>query len=201
MRLRFWFLAVLVLLGSAAHAQLVQVYPDIDRLAAEPGAQVTRNKDGRVESVTLERAGVVISSTRQGDTTQITGEDKSGHGAVLCNWAIYIEVRNSLDICFQDKYPRLHEELDSAIGSINSFIAANSLVPMSEEAGVSAVAARDAAVRADAANTASGRPPRPCSPDIGQMAAAMAHVSHDDFQKAVTNLLSVPRPPVMSPCL
>ena len=202
MRSQLCLAIALACMGPAAHAQLVQTLPDIDHLAAEPGAQVTRNKVGEVETVELQRAGVMIRSTRQGGKVQVTEEDRSGHGAVLCIWSIYIELRSSLDVCFQGKYPGLRVDLDGAIGAMNGFIAANSLAPLSAEAVGTAVTAHEAAAQAAAANTAPGRLPRMCdSPDLGQMAAMMARASHDDMQKTVTDLLSVPRPPVMNPCL
>lgn len=190
---------VLVLLCSTARAQTLQVIPDIDHLAAEPGAEVTRSTDGTVQAVTLRRNGVAIQSSRQRGTV---GVDESGHGAVMCTWAIYVQIKTSVDLCGSAQAPQLGSELDEAIAKLNDFIAANSLVPTTVQAVAAAVTAEENKAKAAVAKLGEGGFAKTCSnPDIKQMISATARMSHAEWQKTVSDLISIPRPPVMNPCL
>lgn len=186
------------LFSSAAYGQGVQLYPDVEQLAAQPDAHVTRNADGTVATVQLRRNGVVIDATRQDDRVRVLGSDRSGHGAVLCAWSIYIEVKTGLNMCFPGKHPELTKRLDSTIDAINGFIVSNSLVPTSREALASAIAAREAAKR----EKTSGQLSQMCNSSfLGRAISRMAQTSENDWQTSVNKLLAVPRPPVMNPCL
>jgi hypothetical protein len=81
-----------------------------------------------------QRQGTELNSVKRtiGDSvpqSQVIEEDTSGHGAVLCAWRVYINLRAGLNLCFPSEYPELREDLDSAIGSMNRFIAANRKPP------------------------------------------------------------------------
>ncbi len=191
------------LLCAAAHAQALDPAPDLTQLATMPGAEVTRDANGVVQAVTLNRSGVVITSVRQGDGSQTTGVDNSGHGAVLCLLSIYIETRTTLDVCFPDQYADLHRELDGAIGKTLNFVVANSLAPVAMPALQAGIAARETMAKTQAAKLGPERVAAACAKPngAGQMVTAMSQQSAADWQKSVADLLSVPRPPVMNPCL
>ena len=194
--------ATFALLCSAALGQSIQTLPDIDRLAAEPGAEVVRDTNGAVAAVTLQRNGVSIRSTRQSGQVRTVGVDQSGHGAVLCLWRIYIQARSSLDLCLPNQYPELRREMDGTIGRINNFIAANSLVPISAQAVAAAIAAQDAAIKTQLQAMGPGGLAKVCAaPAATQLATALAHQSQAERQRFVADLVSVPRPPVMNPCM
>lgn len=174
----------------------------IERLAAEPGAVITRDKQGVVDSVQLERNGVSIRSVRQGSEVAVVGIDHSGHGAVLCVWSLYIDLRSSLDTCFPGQYRELRDDLDAAIAAMNLFIATNSLAPTSKEALEAAITEREEKARAAVSSLNAKELAQTCaSPDLHQMVTRLAGRSRNDRQKTIAELLSVPRPPVSNPCL
>jgi hypothetical protein len=189
------FAAILVLslaVSLASRAPAAGQEVNLDAIAAQPGAQITTstNNDGsEVKEVKLPN-GVVFRQERRNGETRTVGIDTSGHGAVMCSWGIFVGVHAALEICPEFRNEPLKADLASAIDRINDFIVANSLSPVSKA---------DLMKRA-----ASGRKdvPQLCrSDDMAGMIKAFGSMSHDKFTSTVSDLLSVPRPPVMNPCL
>ena len=56
----------------------------IDKLAAQPGTEVTKSQEGDTQITEIRRAGVVVTIRQHGDKAETIGEDRSGHAAVLC---------------------------------------------------------------------------------------------------------------------
>jgi hypothetical protein len=78
----------------------------------------------------------------------------------------------------------------NAIDRIDDFIVANSLIPVSK-----AELQKGAASRRENVSQL-------CRSDgLAGMVKAFGSISHDKFMSSVADLLSVPRPPVMNPCL
>jgi len=165
---------------------------NLDAIAAQPGAQTTttKNNDGsEVTEVKLPN-GVVFRQERRNGKTLTFGNDVSGHGAVLCRWEIYVAMAAALEICPEFRNEPLKADLTNAIDRINDFIVANSLFPVSK----ADLEKRAASRREDAS--------RLCRSDgLAGMIKSAGLVSHDKLMSSVADLLSVPRPPVMSPCL
>jgi hypothetical protein len=163
---------------------------NLETIGAQPGAQTTTtvNKDGSEDTVVKFPNGVVFRSVGRNGETRIFGADHSGHGAVLCSWEIYVTLAAALEICPRYRNESLRASLASAVDRINDFIVANSLFP---------VAKTELEKRA-----ASKREVRLCrSRGVAGMLKSVGSVSHDKLMSGVADLLSVPRPPVMNPCL
>jgi len=164
----------------------------LNAIAAQPGAKTTTTKNNDGSEVTEVRlpSGVVFSQQRRNGQTLTYAADVSGHGAVMCSWEIYVGVAAALEICPEFRNEPLKADLANAIDRINDFIVANSLSPVSK-----AEVEKAAASRREAAS-------RLCrSDDFAGMIKALGSMSHDKLMSSVADLLSVPRPPVMNPCL
>jgi hypothetical protein len=178
-------------LGSYAPATGQGV--NLDVIAAQPGAQTTTtmNNDGSEDTVVKLPNGVAFHQMRRNGETRTFGSDLSGHGAVLCSWEIYVALAAALEICPEYRNEPLKADLAYAIDRINDFIVANNLFPVSK----AELEKRAASRREDASRLC-----RPDSPAAG-MLKSLGSVSHDKLVSSVADLLSVPRPPVMNPCL
>jgi hypothetical protein len=194
--------SLLQISSSFAQTQPAPAALDFDKLATVPGTTVTHSKRGSEDFTELQRGGVSIQVTREGSKMQSLGVDHSGHGAVLCIWQIYIALRAELDTCFAGKYPELRDDLGTSINAMNKFIAQNSLLPTSEKEVESSALAQDIKLRSPAANMSPKRLAEVCqSGDLARMVLEEAKTTHAQRLKQLDDLLSVPRPPVMNPCL
>ena len=182
-------LAMLAGCGGRERSEL-----DLAALAKQPGTEVIRRSEGGKEIVEIRRGGVVI--TRQRGVT-IAAVDHSGHGAVLCAWRIYVDTLAALEVCQPDTHAALRQDLLQATEAIADFIVANSLTPVKKADLEAYVATRRAETRAQ--SNAAGKA---CSPEfIEQSLPKLEAVPHDERQAQTADMLSVPRPPVMDPCL
>jgi hypothetical protein len=118
-----------------------------------------------------------------------TDSDNTGKGAVLCFMAITEELRAIGNECLKGERPAVQAELTRALERIDHFISANS-------------ANHPTLAQLDAARAARLRH---LSPDACKGAGvAMYRKIGDDpanVRKSVDDLLSIPREPVMNPCL
>jgi hypothetical protein len=177
--------------------------PEVDAFAAQPGAEVIKRKEGDREIVEVLRGGVIIRQDRRGNKLTVTGTDNTGHGAVLCAWEISISMRDTLDACFPSEYAEVRSDLNDAIAAMNKFIVANSLTPTSLADVEAAVAARR---NPDMHTGASPITPKQLarerqSGELGRFLSGVLKTTHEERVNSVSDLLSVPRPPVMNPCL
>jgi len=207
MRWKWCFLVIGLLLSFAAHAETGLSDADIDKLAAQSGTEVTKSQEGDTQITEIRRAGVVVTIRRHRDKAETIGEDRSGHGAVLCQWKLSISVRAGLNLCFPQQYPEYREDLDYAIAAMNDFIVANSLSPTTKGEVEAEVAALDERARKqrDEARTQLGPEElqRKCGASIfGRRIAEFAQTTtREQRRKELSDLLSVPRPPVTAPCI
>jgi hypothetical protein len=134
--------------------------------------------------------------TVNGVETMVSGRniikiDRTGKGAVLCVWEIFEFVRAVARECRQGQDDALHAELDSSLARIDQFILANSLDAVS-------VAGLDV-MRSQA---------RRQLQDAGPICAGFGAQLYDTYRARgaatlrdyVTDLISIPREPVMNPC-
>ena len=121
-------------------------------------------------------------------------EDKSGAGAVLCVWSLYLSIQAETADCALPRRP-VDDAIDQAIVAIDEFILANSslhptktaLQNFKRDASASAVAA---------AHRSQGT--KFCSNGDLEMFRGL---SPEKIQANTKTLLMVPREPVMNPCL
>lgn len=158
---------------------------------------------------TLMLPGKVLLEQRRknGEISTLT-LDQSGLGAVLCSKEIYLAAKMAVDTCRDLENARVSGLLDTAINRINEFIAINSVEQIS----------LNSLVEADLAKLSRFRKQLGASPDDGQVAScktlnperayfamqiakSIEKMSDEEFSHDVDELLSVPRLPVMNPCL
>ncbi|HYD06061.1 MAG TPA: hypothetical protein VEC60_10055 [Reyranella sp.] len=121
--------------------------------------------------------------------------DTTGKGAVLCAWQIFQTVRNVIDACAPGEFQALRSDMSWAIDATNDFIAANSPQPVTK-AELEAVVARDA--ERDRARFTSAS----CPTLREQWIESWSSVTMGEpFRRGVADMLSVPRKPVMNPCV
>ena len=130
----------------------------------------------------------------------------SGRAGVLCIWKLYIGFRQRLNVCFRGLYPEFREDLDYAIGAMNDFITANSLFPTSKQEVEAAVAELEARGQKQFDEGRAQMGPEElqskCSASaFGQGIVTMAQMTREERRRQIAELLSVPRPPVMNPCI
>jgi hypothetical protein len=119
--------------------------------------------------------------------------DKSGAGAVLCVWSIYLSVQAKTAAC---ALPRrsVDDAIDQAIVAIDDFILANSSLHPTK---AMLEAFKRGAVAPDLSSA------RQLGPQIcnSQDLERFRRPSPEQIQATVKGLLAVPREPVMNPCL
>ncbi|WP_145750376.1 hypothetical protein [Nitrospirillum amazonense] len=147
--------------------------------------------------------GVVARQWRDGSgKPQTVMEDRSGHGAVLCLREIYVALREGLDTCRQDGDEALRRFMDEGLQQIDDFVVANSLTPVTKDALKAAEEARLKKQRDGAALRGLEAQAKICAGgDAQRMLGGLRSASLDKLRAELAAALSVPRPPVFSPCL
>jgi hypothetical protein len=120
-------------------------------------------------------------------------QDKSGAGAVLCSWSIYLSVQAATAACALPRRP-VDDEIDKAIVAIDEFILANSSLhptrDMLEDFKRRSVESQLGGLRRVGLQ-------KFCETDLEMF----RRPSPEQMQTQVKRLLAVPREPVMNPCL
>lgn len=138
-------------------------------------------------------AGVMSISTVLGQNApQI---DNSGKGAVLCGYMIYTEVSASSEVC---QIPRTawDDALDHGIADIEDFIVANSSQPVTLEQLRRGTDLRAARLMEDV-HQSPDHLTSFCQSDFLLFRQGTA----EDLKLQVADMLSVPREPLLNPCL
>jgi hypothetical protein len=175
-----------------------------DQLAQQPGAQVREEiaPDGSLEKEILLPSGVAFTRRQLGDKVSVVDEDRTGHGAVLCAWSLYIALGVTLEACGKRQEDELRQHLAAAIDEINNFIVSNSLTAVTKEEVESRVLQTRAAHWRRIAAVSAAEVKRSCtSGDAARMIAGFSVQRAEERRGALEKLLSVPRPPVLNPCL
>ncbi|WEK41328.1 MAG: hypothetical protein P0Y50_06885 [Candidatus Brevundimonas colombiensis] len=117
--------------------------------------------------------------------------DVSGKGAVLCAWTLYDTMAIIGETCHRNRDAALREELRDGVGRIENFIMANSRTPVSRQG-------LDDARRQRRAELDRGL----CRQrDAVEMYRALREQGPEAVRSNIDDLLSIPREPVMNPCL
>ena len=134
----------------------------------------------------------------------VIGADNSGHGAVSCAYGLLLSLKGALSIC--DSHQAGVAELSSELDRIMGFIVANALPPHSSEAEAAArsqIAQMKNKVDAELAAITPDKKTAVCrAHGVVELAENYQKQWGDGkLKKYVDDLLSVPRPAVMNPCL
>lgn len=192
------FAATASALGDYAPTQA-----QLDAIAAKPGTliETTTEGEGKTIRITRNQVATTLKQSADGQWSE-TSADNSGHGAVMCIWMIYVELRAEIDLCHLSGQEALRADLDASIGRINNFVVANSLFPITKEQVDANAARRLELLRAEIEKLPAATRRNRCeSGDGRQMISAFGAQSHADRIKSVDQLLSEPRPPAYNPCL
>lgn len=197
-----WIFLLLALVSSAAFGETTPPSAYFDALAAQPGAEVTRRTEGDAEIGEVRLRGVLLEEIRRAGQVRGLATDRSGHGAVLCAWHIQITVRAALALCPHDGDGALQEDADRAVQDITDFIVANDPMRAPRTEWAARMDLIESDLRTAATRSASGRNAERCPTDmVDDLVSALRQTSREQRRQAIANLLSVPRPPVMAPCL
>lgn len=153
----------------------------------------------RLLSIIIVAAALASTGPALGEDKMVLGpdqfkEDKSGAGAVLCAWSIYLSVQAEAAACALPRRP-VDDAMDQAVVAIDEFILANSSLHPSK--GALENFKRDVAVSAIAA-ARRGYGSQFCKREDLEYFRSL---SPEKIQTSVKALLAVPREPVMNPCL
>src|SRR3954469_2668139 len=75
MRWKWCFLVIGLLLSFVAHAETGLSDADIDKLAAQPGTEVTKSQEADTQIPEIRRADVIVTIRQHGDKAETIGED------------------------------------------------------------------------------------------------------------------------------
>jgi hypothetical protein len=170
-------------------------FTPFDELKKRPGVKITA--DGKT---LLFPGGVSISDvTDSGVEKGISGTDNSGHGAVLCGWELFLSMKAQMALCRSNTDAAFSDRLDKAINRINKFIVANSLSPVTnaevQRQSTAFIAAKEHSASKEEVQ-------KECtSGDFAKGIRAYQSMPPSAFDHAIDDMLSVPRPPVLAPCL
>ncbi|HTJ62626.1 MAG TPA: hypothetical protein VL899_02355 [Alphaproteobacteria bacterium] len=198
-------LAALLALGATTSAlgHDAPTQAELDAIAAQPGTQIETTGKGEGKTIRIVRNQVttILKQSSDGEWSE-TSVDNSGRGAVLCAWMIYVDLRALIDLCQLNDQQALRTDLDSSIDRIRDFVVANSLFPTTKEQ-ISERAARQLEIlRTEEEKLSPATRLRQCEAgDFSKMLNTIGAQSHADRTKSVDELLSVPRPPALEPCL
>ena len=116
------------------------------------------------------------------------------HGAVLCVWYIYLEIKAVGDRCFRDDASEFPKLLNEAIEQLDTFIVENAPIarPELEAAKAKYLGSRNPVCRPDSKNG-----------QLQMYEHLRDSINRDvaGFRASLAKLLAVPRKPVMNPCL
>jgi len=148
---------------------------------------ISKSADGTERKILNFPGGVSMSQI--GNNVSI-GVDHSGHGAVMCAWGVYVDVRSKLEKCSSSPGDEeFKEKLDNAIDKINNFIVANSLSKITKSE------------LEDQIKKNTEHLPYGCMGYPDSITNKLRSMPVEKFKSSLDDLLSVPRPPVMEPCL
>ncbi len=175
-----------------------------DAMLGKPGTKVVYGKDASGNETRELRlaSGVTVTQIRHGKQVQNVENDVSGHGAVMCAWGIYLQLREQLESCNASGNEPLKKNLDTAISRIGDFIVANAVPPMSKADVDGMLQQRLGVVRKEAAGLPQAQKDRQCK--AGETTGTLQKLRtmpQAQWDSSLNDLLAVPRPPVMNPCL
>lgn len=195
---RICCIAILLSCSLASHSLAGQWGPVWDNLAEQPGAKVEDAiHDGKETRNIRLPSGVSFYLTRNGGKITSVERDNTGLGAVMCTWALYVELRALFDACSPAVGEQVKAEFDRELSRIKTFIVENSITPVTAEQLEGQIASFKRRAIENAPKM---------SDEQRQMckhfaAHEMTEEEREQSYSQITRLLSKKRPPVMNPCL
>jgi hypothetical protein len=186
-----------IAIASVLFASFVPSLPvlavDLDAFGKQPGVEVIKRMVDDKEVTEYRKGGVVFYKWPD----HVISIDQSGLGAVLCIWKLYVDALLAARACFPDSRNEVKEDLAHAVDAMNDFIVANNPDPVTKSGLETYIAKRDAEKFSPMPSRLVGTPQCP----DGTLLAGIEKESREQRRAGIVKLLSVPRPPVMNPCL
>jgi hypothetical protein len=135
---------------------------------------------------------MLVLAVSQGVASDTLESDRSGKGAVLCAWRILESVRAVGQECFKDRDAALQDALDKSLSRIDRFILDNSSRHISMK-GLDARRVEGLRQLHEQGNI--------CTGGAAKMYLVMQARGPDSLRRMTDDLLSVPREPVLNPCI
>ena len=143
----------------------------------------------QVRSARVDPSGS-IETFRSGDN--VVQSDRTDKGAVLCVWGIYQAAKAVGSECHKGADAAFQFELERSLNRIDEFILANSKHPMTRK---DLESRRIEGLRQLLSSGSI------CVGDAARLYEALRDSGAAALQSQTTNLVSIPREPVMNPCL
>jgi hypothetical protein len=182
-------LLLLAIAGADKGAQAI----DLDAFAKQPGVEVTSRIVGDKKVTSYAKAGVVYEKWPD----YIVSIDQTGLGAVLCAWTIYVDVMLAAEACFPDSHAEIRKHLVEGVDAMNDFIVANNPDPVKKADLENQIAKRRAEKFSRLPASVIGTQQCPLSDFVRNFEKG----TPEEWRASISKMLSVPRPPVMNPCL
>jgi hypothetical protein len=158
-------------------------------LSAQPAQTRSVLGSKQVRSAQVDSSGS-IEAFRSGDN--VIQSDKTGKGAVLCVWGIYQAAKAVGAECHKGADAAFQSELERSLNRIDEFIVANSKHPVTR---------KDLETRRIEGLRQLRSSGNICVGDAAKLYNALHDSGAAALQAQTTDLLSIPREPVMNPCL
>ncbi|MBL4726746.1 MAG: hypothetical protein JKY83_08765 [Rhizobiaceae bacterium] len=177
--------------------------------------EVKKNNDG-TETRKFDLPGKILvqESRKDGKIKGTFLMDQSGLGAVLCTSSLLVSTKIWMDICDDFNNSKSSKRLNTAMDRIGKFIVENSMSPVSLDELNAQIAVKTNKLRLGILEEQkkSGHTSNStlllCRGSheeaikfVEQMSDGIAGQSEKEFDQSIDDLLSVPRLPVMNPCL
>ena len=142
---------------------------------------------------------VIINERRRGEEYEVTSLDRSGLGAVRCAWEIYATLEYLARRCEATFEPRFVLALRDSVDQIEDFMRENSMTPVSDEQFKTF---RESWEQQQEKWYPHSEDEDICKYDpLLHMAYQFSAKGEAKFRDSIDELLSVPRLPVMNPCI
>lgn len=172
-----------------------------ETFARQPGARIVQTgPDG--QPVAVEVNGVVMTRMVQGGRTIVAGVDRTGRGAVLCIWMMLNVVQMALEACHSDDDIVLRQETAASVQRMLDFILANDLERRPRAEWEAVLDHQRRPMRDQLSSTDPTRLANACrTGPVGDVLRNYRSMPPAERQRMVDDLLSIPRHPVLNPCL
>ena len=164
-----------------------------------PDAKISIGKKQGAEMRQIQLpGGIHIVQEREGENIKTMGVDQSGLGAVLCVKDMVLTTKAMVEACPQSSSHPVLAELDKASEKIDAFIVANSPEPTDMKKLGDDRQARYAQLLRRAKQSSDEKMKQRCESEKWneEMDKMREHIGQD-----VSKVLSVPRMPVLNPCM
>lgn len=173
---------------------------ELDAIIAMPGAVVTvgKDRDGNETRTIRHPGGVTYFQSVRNGRVETWANDDLGK-AVICYFGILHSVRRTTQRCDGLASNSFKADLDHSIESVENFIVKNSMPPMTKEQIRADLKKHDDIFEANISQF--GLKSYCESKDAQIVAKTFSQKMEGKLQDLTSDILAIPRPPVLNPCM